>query len=462
MKRNQMAAFAFAFALTGQALAVNGAQIYTPVVNNAGTLTLHSSSYEEASKLGIGLNYNLAVDPSETPTSNGSLKTYVHSVNLGIGSKLPFEFLHDRVHAFVDFSGHFLSPIDKTLESGLDAVDEKKFVIGNINLGAGFTIINNDEGGIGLALVPHVVLPVGSENFYLDGPRKASDKRALQYGAVLAVDYKMGEHGDLALLNLGWDRQYKYDYITWGFGFQKAMAEKSAVIFEFRGQQNIDDPKIINSDPIEADLAYRAYSSDRAFSWTAGLGRGFNNDEGSPDLRVFGGINWQLDHHHDHHAHHEEPAAPVNEPVKEVVAEKVAPVAAPVEEKHVLEQKTLKVGKIYFANNKDVILEKSNATLDKLAADLSANPGIKKLQVEGYTDNVGNADYNKALSKKRADSVSKYLSDKGVDSKRLQTEGMGAENPVADNATAKGRAANRRVEFRLVDVDGSIKMDVTE
>ena len=147
MKRNQMAAFAFAFALTGQALAVNGAQIYTPVVNNAGTLTLHSSSYEEASKLGIGLNYNLAVDPSETPTSNGSLKTYVHSVNLGIGSKLPFEFLHDRVHAFVDFSGHFLSPIDKTLESGLDAVDEKKFVIGNINLGAGFTIINNDEGG---------------------------------------------------------------------------------------------------------------------------------------------------------------------------------------------------------------------------------------------------------------------------------------------------------------------------
>jgi len=53
-----------------------------------------------------------------------------------------------------------------------------------------------------------------------------------------------------------------------------------------------------------------------------------------------------------------------------------------------------------------------------------------------------------------------YLTGKGVDGNRLTTAGMGPESPIADNATAAGRASNRRVEFRVLEVDGNIKMDL--
>ena len=67
--------------------------------------------------------------------------------------------------------------------------------------------------------------------------------------------------------------------------------------------------------------------------------------------------------------------------------------------------------------------------------------------VAGYTDNVGSATLNAHLSKDRADTVRGYLIVKGIDAARLSAAGYGAEHPIADNATADGRAENRRIEF---------------
>ena len=70
-----------------------------------------------------------------------------------------------------------------------------------------------------------------------------------------------------------------------------------------------------------------------------------------------------------------------------------------------------------------------------------------ELTVEGHTDSVGSAQANEALSRKRANSVGEAFVDMfGVKRSRITTQGFGAANPVADNATAEGRAANRRVE----------------
>jgi outer membrane protein OmpA-like peptidoglycan-associated protein len=78
------------------------------------------------------------------------------------------------------------------------------------------------------------------------------------------------------------------------------------------------------------------------------------------------------------------------------------------------------------------------------------HPELKKIRVEGHTDNVGSAPYNKDLSERRAASVVRYLAEKGVPRARLDAAGYGFERPVASNATALGRAKNRRVEFRIV------------
>jgi outer membrane protein OmpA-like peptidoglycan-associated protein len=64
----------------------------------------------------------------------------------------------------------------------------------------------------------------------------------------------------------------------------------------------------------------------------------------------------------------------------------------------------------------------------------------------GYTDSVGNEDYNQGLSERRADSVRSYLLNQGVNSTRLAASGRGEADPVAGNDSASGRQQNRRVE----------------
>ena len=103
---------------------------------------------------------------------------------------------------------------------------------------------------------------------------------------------------------------------------------------------------------------------------------------------------------------------------------------------------------------KDVNFEFDSATLtseaenilDDVAAKLSSNESVN-VRLEGYTDSVGSASYNKDLSQRRADSVKDYLVSKGVNADSITTYGYGEQNPIATNETAAGRAENRRVEL---------------
>ncbi|MAD60038.1 MAG: hypothetical protein CMH49_00810 [Myxococcales bacterium] len=104
---------------------------------------------------------------------------------------------------------------------------------------------------------------------------------------------------------------------------------------------------------------------------------------------------------------------------------------------------------IYFATAEDRILEKSFDLLDEVAQALVDNSKIK-VSIEGHTDNQGSEKYNQGLSEQRAASVKRYLIAQGVENGRLRSKGFGESNPIDDNRTAEGRAANRRVEFLIV------------
>ncbi len=91
----------------------------------------------------------------------------------------------------------------------------------------------------------------------------------------------------------------------------------------------------------------------------------------------------------------------------------------------------------------------SHATLDQVARVLHENPEVR-IRVEGHTDSTGASEYNLDLSKQRAAAVVDYLVAAGIDEERLQSEGFGDTQPVADNATEEGRAQNRRVQFEVV------------
>ena len=101
---------------------------------------------------------------------------------------------------------------------------------------------------------------------------------------------------------------------------------------------------------------------------------------------------------------------------------------------------------VLFDLNKYEVKNKVKGSLNTLAKALEENPDIR-IKIDGYTDFIGSEGYNLELSVKRAKSIRNYLVDRGVKSSNISIEGYGKQNPIANNATAAGRAKNRRVEF---------------
>ncbi len=104
---------------------------------------------------------------------------------------------------------------------------------------------------------------------------------------------------------------------------------------------------------------------------------------------------------------------------------------------------------IYFATGSAQIKPESHGVIKEIADALKDNLGIK-IEIIGHTDNVGNAASNQKLSEQRAEAIKMYLTKNfNIDNSRISVSGKGPSKPVGSNATAEGRAQNRRVEFVL-------------
>jgi OmpA-OmpF porin, OOP family len=118
----------------------------------------------------------------------------------------------------------------------------------------------------------------------------------------------------------------------------------------------------------------------------------------------------------------------------------------------IMEVESMKTGileNIFFESGKAVLSRESYPSLNKLAAQMIANPKMK-LEVCGYTDNTGNETDNIDLSQRRAEAVISYLISAGISEDRLIATGYGSANPIADNDTFEGRAKNRRIEIKIL------------
>jgi OOP family OmpA-OmpF porin len=108
-------------------------------------------------------------------------------------------------------------------------------------------------------------------------------------------------------------------------------------------------------------------------------------------------------------------------------------------------------GVIHFGTNTAEIKPDGQQLLDEVADVLVKNPGVRRVRVEGHTDNRGDANHNLELSKARAAAVVAYLVKEGIAPARLESEGFGASQPLVPNLTAANRAKNRRVTFKILD-----------
>ena len=105
---------------------------------------------------------------------------------------------------------------------------------------------------------------------------------------------------------------------------------------------------------------------------------------------------------------------------------------------------------VHFGFDKDFLSKDAKEDLDKLATTVPNTKGYI-ITVEGGTDAVGPADYNYSLSERRANSVIQYLGSKyNIPAHKIYLIGLGKDKPVQDNKSREGRAANRRVDIRLM------------
>ena len=121
----------------------------------------------------------------------------------------------------------------------------------------------------------------------------------------------------------------------------------------------------------------------------------------------------------------------------------------------------LKVGRkvilhnLFFATGKTQILPQSEQALNELSDFLRDNPTVT-IRITGHTDNVGSDKANMTLSEGRAKAVRSEIIKRGIAAERIEAEGKGETEPIADNATEEGRAQNRRVEFTIIATGGEM------
>jgi outer membrane protein OmpA-like peptidoglycan-associated protein len=112
------------------------------------------------------------------------------------------------------------------------------------------------------------------------------------------------------------------------------------------------------------------------------------------------------------------------------------------------------IERIEFKSGSDKILPESFGIMEAVRAILEEHGEITRIAVEGHTDSVGKPESNKKLSQRRAESVMKWLTQKGIKRERLEAHGFGMERPIADNDSDEGKQKNRRVEFHIRTVNG--------
>lgn len=113
-------------------------------------------------------------------------------------------------------------------------------------------------------------------------------------------------------------------------------------------------------------------------------------------------------------------------------------------------EQTVVLKTVNFDFGTDRLSTEAKATLDQVAASLLTQPALR-IEISGHTDSLGPQAYNLTLSQRRVAAVKNYLVAHGVAGDRLSAEGYGEFSPIASNETERGRAQNRRVEFKVLN-----------
>lgn len=348
--------------------------------------------------------------------------------------------------------------------------------------------ILDDRDLIGLAILGELRVPTHSDEEFSGGarnvvfaPKIALDHRfgfGLRVGANAGVLLREGTQFE----NVEAASEFTYSAAaSYQFDGYSGLAEVGIDVNGATGLTSIDFEEL----PLEA-LLYGAIHPSEEWTIQFGPGMGIVPGYGTPTFRFFAGLRWSpTTHDRDHDGIPDDEDAcpdvpedrddfqdadgcPEDDDTRDDDGDGVINVDddCPTEKETINgiededgcpdqgdpkvlreKDKLLVVENIEFATSSATISPSSYSILDQVALMLKANPDIKRLRIEGHTDSRGSREMNMKLSQDRADSVRRFLIQKGIDKDRLTAKGFGPDQPLVEEKDNAAMQKNRRVEF---------------
>ncbi|PIU56620.1 MAG: hypothetical protein COS89_05795 [Deltaproteobacteria bacterium CG07_land_8_20_14_0_80_38_7] len=405
---------------------------FNPVTDGGRNITLHQTETLKKWQYNFGTMFDYAYKPLEYADNSGNRRR-------GIVDNLFVE----NFFGAVGFTNWFEAGINLpvvwletyyNLNSGALNVPEENFYghLGDLRLETKFLLPKIENFPVRFALVPFMYFPTGDSDHLLGNGMWSP-------GIKLAIDGAIKDRVWLTA-NIGY-RNYMHtrydnnapdavidDTLELGGAVHVKVTKEWSVIGEIYSEEVISaffENSLQNPAEIIVAGRYTPQTEKlKGLSATFGVGTGISRGLGSPDLRLFAGLQYRR-------------------------PEKVEKVK---KELAVLRPDRIEITDcIHFEFNKSVIKEESYSILDAVVQVMVNNPQVKLVRVEGHTDWIGSDSYNQKLSEQRAKAVHQYLIEKGVSTERLTYKGYGEFKPIADNNTTQGRALNRRTDFIVVE-----------
>ena len=325
-----------------------------------------------------------------------------------------------------------------------------------------------------IAVAAPVTFPTGNGNAYLShgtvtfAPELRLESNALPVRLAASGGVILRQPRDFANLTVG-------NALTYGVAGELPFhigSQRLAALATLAGEIELQQPGWVER-PMEV-LAGLRWQLPANLAFTFGGGPGLTDGYGTPRFRVFAGFGFDPRQSMRRttptrppvlvQSFAPPPPAPIPAPLPEpepeaplpelamssVITEEEAPPLPPIE-RVVRNGHVALLAHLQFAHDDARLLPRSLPLLKEVLQVLHDSPEIRKVRIEGHTDAQGTPEYNRRLSRRRAQSVLNYLLDAGIPRSRLTIRGLGSDQPLVPNDSARHRATNRRVEFVVLD-----------
>ena len=428
-------------------------------------------------RFGVQIYFDFARDPLELQVTNGPIPDQrLQLVHSQLTGHLVWSLgLWERLVIFMDLPYTFMlnDSLNDSQLAFLDSIGQSVLVprgrgLGDLYVGARGVLYGTREHIFQIAAQATLTTNTASasrpDQNYLGEPSQSP--KIGGWFEVLA-NFNAGDYIRIPL-NVGYKTNFQQEVpslgvgnqLTFGAGVQALLGQdRFMVTVETFGRTSADATNGfggIQESPVEILGGFKFLHPKGFATGIAGTG-GVTAGYGNPDWRLIGMIGYtmpgkqaptepELDTDGDgildlDDACPNEPGPPEND-------------GCPVEQQVVIESGSLQiVDKIYFDFDSAKLLDRSHPVLDGIAEVLIEHPEVVNVRIEGHTDSRGSAEYNMKLSQRRAESVMRYLVQRGgVSKERMVAEGFGETQPLLPDAqTDEEHAQNRRVEFYLTE-----------